>query len=335
MEALQIVWFILWGTLWAVYFMLDGFDFGACMLRPFLAKDEKEMGASLVAIGPVWNGNEVWLLTAGGATFAAFPTTYASMFSFLYLPLLLILFALIIRGVAVEFRNKRDGARWKKFWDWAMAISSLVAPLVLMLGFGNIFQGLKISATGYEGTFFGLFNLYGLLTAVFFVVLFLQHGALWLKFRTGGELAKRAEAFATKIWIFALILAVVFLAATPLATQLFNNFLAAPLLFAVPLLAAVCLLLVRVFIKRELLPFVASCLVIVLVTATGLIGLFPNLIPSSLDPNASLTAFNSSSSQLTLTVMTVVAAIFVPIVIVYQFVIYRLFRTKAQAWESY
>ena len=190
--VLQNLWFVLWGALWAVYFMLDGFDFGTGMLRMFLSRDETDRRMTIAAIGPVWNGNEVWLITAGGATFAAFPATYASMFSFLYLPMLLILFSLILRGVAVEFRGKSDNAGWRAAWDWVLAVSSLSAPLVLGLGFGNIFRGLLFDAGGYHGTFGGLFNPYGLLTAVLFIVLFLQHGALWLAWRAEGDLAARS-----------------------------------------------------------------------------------------------------------------------------------------------
>ncbi|HUW40346.1 MAG TPA: cytochrome d ubiquinol oxidase subunit II [Rectinemataceae bacterium] len=328
--TLQIVWFILWGVLWAVYFTLDGFDFGAGMLRNFLAKDETERSVALTAIGPVWDGNEVWLVTAGGATFAAFPNVYASMFSYLYLPMLLILFSLIVRGVSIEFRSKSEGARWHSFWDWALAISSFTAPLVLGLGFGNIFQGLPMAADGYRGSFWGLFNAYGLLTALLFVALFLQHGALWLEYRTGGSLAERSRSLASKLWYAVAALTVVFLAATAFATKLYDNFLASPLWLVVPVLAVASLVGVRLFHARSraFAAFVASCATILLVVATALVGLFPNLIPSSLDPAASLTAFNSSSGPLTLKVMTVVACIFVPIVIVYQFLVYRFFRAK-------
>jgi cytochrome d ubiquinol oxidase subunit II len=344
--SLQIVWFVLWGLLWAVYFMLDGFDFGAGMLRNFLAKDEAERGLALDAIGPVWNGNEVWLITAGGATFAAFPIVYASMFSFLYLPMLLILFSLIVRGVSIEFRNKSEGAAWRSAWDWALAVTSFTAPLVLGLGFGNIFKGLPFAADGYRGSFFALFNGYGLLTAALFIVLFLQHGALWLEYRvegraasaTGGAagLAERARSLASALWYAVLAVAAAFLAATAFATRLYDNYLAQPLWLAVPVLALASLLAVKLLHARSkaLAAFAASCATIVLVVATALVGLFPKLIPSSVDPAASLTAFNSSSGPYTLRLMTVVAGIFVPIVIVYQFLVYRFFRSKLKKGEA-
>jgi cytochrome d ubiquinol oxidase subunit II len=328
--ALQSLWFVLWGVLWAVYFMLDGFDFGVCMLRNFLSRDELDRKVALSAIGPVWDGNEVWLITAGGATFAAFPATYASMFSFLYLPMLLILFSLIARGAAIELRGKHDAPRWRSVWDWVLAVSSFTAPLVLGLGFGNIFKGLPIDATGYRGSFLMLFNPYGLLTALLFVLLFLQHGALWLSYKTEAELGTRTARLAGTLWYLVLIVSAGFLVLTGFATKLYDNYLARPYWIAVPVLAVASLIGVRIARSRgrALGAFVASCATIVLVMATGFIGLFPNLIPSSLDPGSSLTIYNSSSGPYTLRLMSIVAAIFVPIVIVYQFLVFRFFRAK-------
>ena len=328
--ALQVLWFVLWGLLWAVYFVLDGFDFGAGMLRPFVARNETERGMTLAAIGPMWNGNEVWLITAGGATFAAFPRTYASMFSFLYLPMLLILFSLILRGVSMEFRGKDDGTGWRANWDRILALSSFTAPLVLGLGFGNIFQGLRFDSTGYHGGFWPLFNPYGLLTAVLFIVLFLQHGALWLSWKTSGDLASRTQRLAGVLWFVVLVVSAAFLVFTGFATKLYDNFTSHPFLFVVPALAVAALVLVRVFQAggRTLPAFFASCGTILLVVATGIVGLFPNLIPSQTDPGSSLTIINSSSSQYTLRLMAIVALIFVPIVVVYQLLVYRFFRAK-------
>ena len=332
--GLQNLWFVLWGALWAVYFMLDGFDFGTGMLRMFLARDETERRMSLVAIGPVWNGNEVWLITAGGATFAAFPITYASMFSFLYLPMLLILLSLIVRGVAVEFRGKHDSPRWQAAWDWALAVTSLTAPLVLGLGFGNIFRGLAFDVTGYHGSFGGLFNPYGLLTAVLFIALFLQHGALWLSWRAEGDLATRAGRCAGIVWYVVLVVAAGFLVASAFDTRLADNFYSHWYLFIVPILAVAALVGVKVAQRSSALgAFLFSCATIVLVVATGLVGLFPHLIPSRLDPGAGLTIYNSSSGPYTLKVMTIVALVFVPIVIVYQALVYRFFRARITKGE--
>src|SRR4030066_1804225 len=194
--AFQVIWFILWGLLWAVYFMLDGFDLGAGMLHRFLGRNEAEKSAIRRAIGPVWDGNEVWLLTAGGATFAAFPSAYASLFSSLYSALLIILFALILRGVALEFRAKGESAAWGRSWDIALFLGSLLPALLFGVAFGNIFRGLPIDSQGYQGTLLGLLNPYGLWTGVFFVALFVVHGSLWLALKTAGDLGGRARGFA-------------------------------------------------------------------------------------------------------------------------------------------
>jgi cytochrome d ubiquinol oxidase subunit II len=298
------------------------------MLHPFVARNEKQRQQVIRTFGPVWDGNEVWLITAGGATFAAFPTTYALMFSYLYAPLLFLLFGLIIRGVSFEFRGLRDTPAWKRGWDWAIPLSSLVIALLFGVAFGNIFQGLPMDAAGYHGSLPGLLNPYGLLSGVLFVLLFLEHGALFLAVKTGGELQKRALRTARGLWPPLLAVAVAFLVFTALATGLYGNFRAQPALWAVPLLAALELIAVRLLLGRgkPLQAFVASCAAIVLVVATGVIGLFPDLIPSSLDPAYSLSLTNSSSSPYTLTVMTVVAAIFVPVVIAYKIWVYRIFR---------
>jgi cytochrome bd ubiquinol oxidase subunit II len=314
--------------LWAVYFMLDGFVLGSGMLQNFLAKNDTERRVVINTLGPVWDGNEVWLLTAGGATFAAFPTTYALMFSYLYTALLLLLFALIVRGVSFEFRGKVESQRWKSAWDRALLVSSFLPSLLFGVAFGNIFKGLPMDAAGYHGSLVSLLNPYGLVTGALFVMLFLVHGALYLAVKTTGALKARATATASVAWIPLLIVAVIFLAFTYPATHLYDNYLAHPALLIVPLLAVAALLAIRIFLAtgRLLRAFVASCLTVLLVVTTGVVGLFPNLIPSSLDTQYSLTAFNSSSSPYTLRIMTVVALIFVPIVIAYKIWVYRLFR---------
>jgi cytochrome bd ubiquinol oxidase subunit II len=330
--ALQTLWFILWGLLWVVYFMLDGFDLGAGILYRFLARDEAEKSAVRRAIGPVWDGNEVWLLTAGGATFAAFPSAYASMFSYLYSALLIILFSLIFRGVALEFRAKAPSAAWRRGWDIAFWLGSLVPALLFGVAFGNIFRGLPIDAAGYHGTLVSLLNPYGLWTGLLFVLLFLVHGALWLALKTGGELEARALRFAKSGWTFLLAAAIIFIVWTVPATRLEENYLRHPYWLVVPLLAVASLFLIRIWLARRNTgaAFFASCATIVLVTFTGVIGLYPSLIPSRLDPAYSLTAFNASSSPYTLKIMTIVALIFVPVVIIYQVWVYRVFRHKAE-----
>lgn len=328
----QVIWFVLWSVLWAVYFMLDGFDLGAGVLNGFIAREEHEKRQILNAIGPVWNGNEVWLLTAGGATFAAFPGTYALMFSYLYTALLLVLFSLIIRGVALEFREKVDSAGWRKKWDAALMAGSFLPALLFGVAFGNIFEGLPMDGAGYHGSLFTLLNPYGLLTGVLFVLLFLVHGALYIAVKTGGPLSERAGGVSKRLWFFLLAVAVAFLGYTYFATHLYDNYLSMPVFLVVPILAVISLLCVGIFAARGSYPkaLLFSCLTIAMVTFTGVIGLFPNLIPSSIDTHYSLTIFNSSSSIYTLKIMTVVALLFVPIVIAYQTWTYRIFRNKVR-----
>ena len=326
----QIIWFILWGILWAVYFMLDGFDFGVGMLHSFIGKNDTERRTAINTIGPVWDGNEVWLITAGGATFAAFPTTYALMFSYLYSALLIILFALIFRGVAFEFRGKGESQIWKKGWDLAIFIGSLIPSLLFGVAFGNIFQGLPMDEQGYHGTLFTLLNPYGVLTGLFFVLLFLVHGSLWLSIKTQGNVKTRSEQLAGKMWYLLAIVAVGFLIYTAFATGLYNNYLSMPVWFIVPTLAVISLFGIKIFAAKERFTtaFYSSCIVIVMVTFTGIVGLYPNLIPSNIDPQYSLTIFNSSASTYTLKIMTIVALLFVPVVIAYQIWMYRIFRHR-------
>lgn len=326
----QVIWFILWAVLWAVYFMLDGFVLGTGMLHNFLGKSDAEKRVLINAVGPVWDGNEVWLITAGGATFAAFPKTYALMFSYLYTALLLLLFALIIRGVSIEFRGKGEGAGWKKGWDIGIGVGSFLPALLFGVAFGNIFEGLAMDAAGYHGSFISLLNPYGLITGLLFVLLFLVHGALFLGVKTTDNVSKRAANTAKKIWPVLLAVAVIFLIATAFATRLYDNYLASPLLLMVPVIAVGALVGMRIFMAKgaPLLAFASSCVTVVTVVFTGVIGLFPNLIPSSIDAASSLTIYNSSSSPYTLKIMTVVAFIFVPIIIAYKIWVYRIFRSR-------
>lgn len=329
----QIIWFILWGVLWAVYFMLDGFVLGAGMLYPFLAHSDQEKSVMIHTVGPVWDGNEVWLVTAGGATFAAFPTTYALMFSYLYSALLLLLFSLIIRGVSLEFREKMDGAGWRKGWDTGIFLGSALPALLLGVAFGNIFRGLPMDASGYHGSLLSLLNPYGLLTGALFVFLFLVHGSIYVCVKTENDLCRKSTALAGRLWFGLLFIAVAFLIATAFATRLYDNYLSTPVLIIVPLLAVSALIGIKVFLRKDkpFMAFASSCVTIVSVVFTGVTGLFPNLIPSSIDPAHSLTIYNSSSSIYTLKIMTVVALVFVPIVIAYKIWVYRVFRGRVTA----
>lgn len=330
---LQIIWFFLWGLLWAAFFMTDGFDFGVGTIYPFIGKTDIERKTMISAIGPVWDGNEVWLITAGGVTFAAFPKVYATMFSVLYTPLMLILFALIIRGVSIEFRSQIESPGWKKVWDTCFFIGSAAPALLFGVAFANIFMGLPIDKDGvYHGNLLSLLNPYGLLGGVLFLCLFIQHGALWLCVRTEGDLHDRAAKIAEKGWPVVLAMTLVFVVASYFYTNLFKNYLAQPALFIVILAAVAALAGVRFFIKKQsyFMAWGASSLTIVLATFFGIIGMFPTLFGSNMDPAFALTAFNASSSPLTLKIMLGVVVVFIPLVIAYQAWAYKIFSTKVK-----
>jgi cytochrome d ubiquinol oxidase subunit II len=311
--------------------MTDGFDLGIGTLMPFVAKSETDKRVMVNAMGPLWDGNEVWLLTAGGVTFAAFPTVYAVMFSSLYSALMLILFALIMRGVAFEFRGKVGGEGWRKLWDTFMFIGSAVPALLFGVAFANIFRGIPIDQNGInQGTLLTLLNPYGLLGGVLFLLLFLTHGSLWLSIKSEGDLQARSAAVTARLWPVLLGAAVLFLIASAFATDLYANYLSYPVLFLVILLTVAGLLGIRFFLAQQAYfkAWFSSALTIVGATFYGVIGLFPNLFPSSIDPAYSLTAHNASSSPLTLKIMLVVVILFVPVVLAYQAWTYFTFKDK-------
>lgn len=333
---MQAIWFFLWGLLWAVFFITDGFDLGIGSLYPFLGKTETDKRTMINAMGPLWDGNQVWLITAGGVTFAAFPKVYAVMFSSLYSALMLILFALIVRGVSFEFRAKIDDPRWRKVWDICIFIGSAAPAILFGVAFANIFKGIPINGDGiYQGTLFTLLNPYGLLGGILFLLLFLQHGALWLAVKSAGDLHDRAVRAAKMVWPVLLAVAVIFLGASIFATRLYDNYLAHPILFLVILITVAGLLGARIFSAGSAYfkAWFASALTIIGATFYGVIGLFPNLFPSSLDPRYNLTAFNASSSPLTLKIMLTVVVIFVPVVLAYQIWAYTVFRDKVAEEE--
>ena len=325
---LETIWFSIWGVAWAVYFMLDGFDLGLGALLPFVGKTETDRRIAVNAMGPFWDGNEVWLITAGGVTFAAFPTAYAVMFSALYTPLMLLLLALILRGVAFEFRSKVDSPAWRKVWDLSLAIGSGLAALLLGVAFANLFAGIPVDAEGtFHGGLFTFLGPYGLLGGVFFVAAFLHHGALWLAVKSGGDLRVRALALASKLWVAALVAAVAFLGLTWTSTRLWQNLLERPVFLVFPVLAVAGLVASTIF-ARQGKPWTAwgaSCVFILGAVGFGVSGMFPNIVGSSLDPAFSVTAFNSASSPLTLKIMLGVALSVLPLVIAYQTWVYVRF----------
>ncbi len=328
---LETIWFVLWGVLWGLYFILDGFDLGLGTLLPFLGKTEEEKRMIYNAMGPFWDGNEVWLITAGGVTFAAFPITYAVMFSGLYTALMLLLFALIFRGVAFEFRSKVESARWRKIWDGAMTLGSFLPALLFGVAFANIFYGLPIDADGIiHADVFQLLNPYGLAGGGFFVLLFVTHGAIWMGLRTEGDLHERAETMAKKLWIPTAAYTVVFLLATLLLTRVSDNYLAHPYLAVLLLLPFLGLYIGgrNLYAGRYWLAWTGSALTIGGSALCGVVGLFPALLPSSIDPRFSLTIYNSASSPLTLKIMLGVALVFVPLVLCYQGWVYKTFSHR-------
>ena len=333
---LESIWFFLWGLLWAIYFMTDGFDLGLGTLMPFLAKSENDKRVIVNAMGPLWDGNEVWLLTAGGVTFAAFPLVYAVMFSSLYTALMLILFALILRGVAFEFRGQVDSDKWRMVWDACLFIGSAAPAILFGVAFANIFKGIPIDQNGiYQGNLFTLLNIYGLLGGLLFLMLFLVHGSLWLSIKSEGDLQARASSTANKLWLVLVVFAVIFLAASAVFTRLYDNFLAYPALFLVILLAVAALFAIKFFLVKQAYfkAWFASSATIVFCTFYGVIGLFPNMFPSNIDAAYSLTAHNAASSPLTLKIMLVVVVLFVPIVLAYQIWTYHFFKGKVTEEE--
>lgn len=328
---LQEIWFYLWGLLWAVFFITDGFDFGVGALYPFLGKTDRDKRVMINSLGPLWDGNEVWLITAGGVTFAAFPQVYAVMFSSLYTALMLILFALILRGVSFEFRGKVESPLWRKFWDTCIFIGSAAPALLFGVAFANIFQGLPLDENHiFQGNLLTLLNPYGLMGGVLFLCLFLMHGALWLSIRTDGELQQRATKTANFLWPVLLVAAVVFLVFSAKATPLYRNYLNQPLLFVIVLAAVLGLLGIKAFLLKQAYfkAWLASALAIAGATFFGVIGIFPSLLPSSINSEYSLTAYNASSSPLTLKIMLMVVLLFIPVVIIYQIWAYSLFKDK-------
>jgi cytochrome d ubiquinol oxidase subunit II len=330
-DCLKILWFLIWGLLWAIYFILDGFDLGMGTLLPFLAKTEEDRRVIYSAAGPFWDGNEVWLITAGGVTFAAFPLAYAVMFSALYAPLLILLFALIFRAVSFEFRNKIDNPQWRRLWDACQFLGNFVPALLLGVAFANLFQGIPINEQGvYMGNLFSLLNIYGLLGGILFVVMFALHGAIWLGMRAEGSMHERGLAAAKALWPALTGLAVAFLFASAWYTPLYANYAHSPALSVIPILAVVMLLLLRFVLEGGMLKtaFFCSAGFILCATFFGVIGMFPAIIPSNLSPEASITLAKAASSPLTLSIMLAVSLVCVPVVILYQSWVYFVFARK-------
>ncbi|MFI7547167.1 cytochrome d ubiquinol oxidase subunit II [Actinoplanes sp. NPDC049599] len=320
---LTTFWFALIAILWAGYFLLEGFDFGVGILLPVLGRTERERRLLINTIGPVWDGNEVWLLVAGGATFAAFPEWYATLFSGFFLPLLLILVALILRGVAFEYRGKVDDDRWRRRWDACIIGGSLVPALLWGVAFGNIVRGVALDADHeYVGGFFNLLNPYALLGGLTTLTLFTLHGAVFLALKTDGEVRERAGRLAARLGGPAVAVAGGFLLWTALAHHDAVG-------WVLSALAAVALVggVLAAYARREGWAFLATGATIVLATFALFVTLFPDVMPA-FDPANSLTVDNASSTPYTLKVMSWVAVLFTPVVLVYQGWTYWVFRKR-------
>ncbi len=327
-EFLQTLWFILIAVLWIGFFFLEGFDFGVGMLLPFLGKKDEERRAIINSIGSVWDGNEVWLLTAGGATFAAFPNWYATMFSGFYLALFLLLVGLILRGISFEYRSKDANPAWRNRFDWMIATGSFLSALLLGAAFANLARGVPINEKMmFTGNLFTLLNPYGLLGGVTTVAIFLLHGANFLGLKLEGELRTRVNALAKKLWVVTTVLYIA-LGVFTYAAGFWARGIVNPGI--VPIAAVAVLLVAGYFInqKMEGWAFIMVALNIVLTQVTFFSMTFPNVMLSTTNPAYSLTIYNASSSQYTLTVMSIIALIFVPIVLAYQGWTYYMFRKR-------
>lgn len=326
--VLQSVWFWLIGILIAGYTMLDGFDLGMGWWM-LTTRDEKDRNLLMNAILPYWDGNEVWLITAGGALFAAFPPIYATVFSGFYLAMMLVLFSLILRAVSVEFRHQLPSVKWQRNWGQVFGISSLLASLLFGVAAGNLLWGITLNASGdFTGTLLTLLNPIGLFTGVISVAFMVMHAGLFGSLRTSGELKKRVQLGTQSAWALFTVLLAAYIGITAARSPLMGRYSDTPILYVVPVLAFVLTLGIGVAVKGHHLrsAFTCSCLSIVLLFVSMGIMLFPNMVYAVNDPQLSLSAANGSSSELTLKTMTIITAIMLPIVLAYTIWIHRTFR---------
>jgi len=320
---LPTIWFFLWSILWAVYFALDSFDLGGGILAAFLPAETKDKMIS--SLGPFWDGNEVWLITAAGVTFAAFPTLYAVMFSSLYIPLIIILLSLVFRAVALEFYYQEQSSAWRKSWIIILSLTSFLAPFLFGIAFGNIFQGLAIKEGVYVGRLTELINPYALLTGFLLTTASCFNSSIWLEYQF-----KEGKKLARNLWRLFAILAISFFLITPFTTAMLNNYLAKPYLFVLPLLILFLLIGSRIYLEREkeIMALLSSCAVIFLFILSCFVGLYPVMLPSTIDALYNITIFNAVSSTYTLKIMLIVTLIFLPLVVIYQTWHYRVFARK-------
>jgi cytochrome d ubiquinol oxidase subunit II len=332
---LQTLWFVLVAVLWGGYFLLEGFDFGVGMLLPFLPRGERERQAMVESIGPFWDGNEVWLVVAGGATFAAFPAWYATMFSGFYIALLLVLLCLIVRGLSFEWRSKSESRRWRAVWTWANALGSAGAGLIWGIALANLLYGVPINSQGdFSGGFWDLFSWYTLLVGAAVVLLFAFHGATYLTLRTRGELLVRARRAAQMLALPAMMLTAGALVATvAVAIDRNDKDVFPPILPALVGGVALVSALLLAYAGRGGWAFLMTAVGTVAFVASLFVGLYPRVMVSSTDFANSLTVDGAASAHYTLQVMSVVALVFLPVVLLYQAWTYRVFRARVGGEE--
>ncbi|HET7854975.1 MAG TPA: cytochrome d ubiquinol oxidase subunit II [Gaiellaceae bacterium] len=332
---LQIFWFCVIAVLWSGYFLLEGFDFGVGMLLPFVPRTESERGAMFESIGPVWDGNEVWLVVAAGATFAAFPAWYATMFSGFYLALLLLLLFLIVRVVSFEWRTKGESPRWRAAWLWANAIGSTGIALVWGIGLASLIHGVPLDSNGdYDGNLVDLFTGYTVFAGIAFALVFAFHGASYLSLRTTGELLKRVRVAARRLAIPAAVAGAAFLIWTVVVAVDRNDKDVFPVVVPAALgIAALGLAALLVFAGRSGVAFTMTALGTVAAVATLFTGLYPRVMVSSPNFGNSLDVAGAASEHYTLVVLTVIALIVTPIVLLYQSWTYYVFRSRVTGEE--
>jgi cytochrome bd ubiquinol oxidase subunit II len=328
--TLEIFWFCVLGFLWAAYFVTEGFDFGVGMLLPVLGRTETDRRVMFETVGPVWDGNEVWLVIAGGATFAAFPVWYATMFSGFYLALFLILLLLIVRVLSFEWRGKAHSAGWRAFWTWMNTIGSVGAPLLWGIALSSLLHGVPIASDqSFAGDFGDLFSAYTIFAGVAVCVLFALHGAVYLTLRTLGDLRERARRAASRLAPAAALVGAVFLVWTLVVAGDTNDKGIFP--GVLPVVAAAIAAVAAVVLARagrEAWAFAATAVTIVSAVATLFVSLYPRVMVSDPDFGNSLTIDNASSAHYSLTVMTVVAIVLVPVIVLYQAWTYHVFRAR-------
>ena len=333
---LNTIWFLLIGALLSGYAILDGFDLGVGMLHLFV-KEDKERRIMINSIGPVWDGNEVWLVTGGGALFAAFPHVYATVFSGFYDAFILLLFMLIFRAVAIEFRSKQSVKWWRKMWDVAFSVASFLIALLMGVALANIITGIPIGPDKeFTGTFLSLINPYTVLVGITTVALFMMHGAIYSVMKTDGELQKKLRGWVNNTIIFFVICyATVTMATLIYFPHMVENFRTLPVLFIVALLNMLAIANIPREISkgREFRAFISSAASIAALLLIFAIGIFPNIVYSNPNPEFSLNIYNAASSEKTLTIMLIIALIGIPFVFAYTITIYWIFRGKVKIDE--